>query len=71
MEAYKVLLTIPHCLDCRLTDGGEVVSFTRRPPFAVVAYQEGLCDQIAVCVPLPNFCSFLVRSLRDQMKAGD
>jgi hypothetical protein len=25
---------LPHCLDNRLTDGGEVVSLTRRPPFA-------------------------------------
>jgi hypothetical protein len=27
-----MLLTIPHCLDSRLADGGEVVSLTRRPP---------------------------------------
>jgi hypothetical protein len=25
-------LRLPHCLDNRLTDGGEVVSLTRRPP---------------------------------------
>jgi hypothetical protein len=25
------MLRIPHCLDNRLTDGGEVVSLTRRP----------------------------------------
>jgi hypothetical protein len=24
---------LPHFLDNRLTDGGEVVSYTRRPPF--------------------------------------
>jgi hypothetical protein len=26
-------LRVPHCLDSRLTDGGKVVSLTRRPPF--------------------------------------
>jgi hypothetical protein len=25
---------LPHFLENRLTDGGEVVNFTRRPPFA-------------------------------------
>jgi hypothetical protein len=25
---------IPHLLDNRLTDGGKVVSFTRRPPYS-------------------------------------
>jgi hypothetical protein len=25
---------LPHCLDNRLTDDGEVISLTRRPPFA-------------------------------------
>jgi hypothetical protein len=29
------MLRIPHCLDKQLTDGGEVVSFTRRPRFTV------------------------------------
>jgi hypothetical protein len=27
------MLRFPHCLDSRLTDGGKVVSLTRRPPF--------------------------------------
>jgi hypothetical protein len=27
------MLRVPHCLDSRLTDGDEVVSLTRRPPF--------------------------------------
>jgi hypothetical protein len=29
---------LPHFLDNRLTDGGEVVSLTRRPPFTPQEY---------------------------------
>jgi hypothetical protein len=36
MEAYRDCKTskLPHFLDNRLTDGGEVVSLTRRPLFS-------------------------------------
>jgi hypothetical protein len=34
MEAHRVETSrFPHFLDNRLTDGGKVVSLTRRPPF--------------------------------------
>jgi hypothetical protein len=34
MEAYRVETSrLPHFLDIRLTDGGEVVSLMRQPPF--------------------------------------
>jgi hypothetical protein len=29
---YKAMLSMLHCLDNRLADGGEVVSLTRLPP---------------------------------------
>jgi hypothetical protein len=28
------MLRIPHCLDNRITDDGEIVSLTRQPPFS-------------------------------------
>jgi hypothetical protein len=38
MEVYRVeMLKIPHCLDNRLTDGGEV-SITHRPLFTPQKY---------------------------------
>jgi hypothetical protein len=37
MEAYRIARRhgLPNFLDNRLTDGDEVLSFTRRPPFTL------------------------------------
>jgi hypothetical protein len=42
---------IPHFVDSRLTDGGEVVSLTRRPPFTPRK------------IPRTHFCSSLSRNI--------
>jgi hypothetical protein len=35
MPIEREMSRLPHFLDNRLTDGGEVVSLTRRPPFTL------------------------------------
>jgi hypothetical protein len=47
------MLRIPHCLDSLLTDGGEIASLTRGPPFTPQDHSlVGMVSLIEKCIDL-------------------